>query len=48
MTAATNPRPVHVVRRGVCGIDHCGQPARLYPHGWLCNQHRPQVKAVAP
>ncbi|MFG2236229.1 hypothetical protein ACGFNX_40620 [Streptomyces sp. NPDC048723] len=42
------PRPtasVPAVPRGRCGagggIGACGAPARLYPGGWLCDQHNP-------
>lgn len=34
-----HPRPCHTPR--------CGQPARLYPAGWLCDQHRPAQPAAA-
>lgn len=34
--------PVHApVRRGICQV--CGAQARLYPRGWLCDQHQPSA-----
>ncbi|MGA4867195.1 hypothetical protein ACPB9J_31640 [Streptomyces lavendulocolor] len=39
MTAPSIPLPT----RGICeiGSPRCGQPGRLYPGGWRCEQHRP-------
>jgi hypothetical protein len=44
------PRPVIVlsppsftVKRGTCHSTDCGEPARFYPAGWLCDEHRPNA-----
>jgi hypothetical protein len=39
------PRPA--IRKGHCGhgvTTPCGQPARPYLPGWLCDTHRPHAR----
>lgn len=38
------------VPRGRCGSGRplCDQPARLYPAGWRCDQHRPSSRDLVP
>lgn len=34
--------------RGICLYDGCGATARLYPGGWLCEQHGPPAPPSPP
>lgn len=48
--AASIQAPPHArVVPGRCqaGVTACGAPARLYPAGWLCDEHRPGSRAAA-
>lgn len=38
--------PIVAPTPGICGagVTGCGQPARLYPGGWRCGEHIPNIK----
>ena len=44
------PPPRTPQPRGVCQVPRCPEPepARLYPGGWYCDQHRPQPRPRPP
>jgi len=35
-----------VVKPGICSTPNCGQPGRLYPAGWRCDDHRPGARVA--
>ena len=37
------PPPTYRVVPGRCQAPGCGEAARLYPGGWLCDAHRPRI-----
>lgn len=41
------PRARVVPGRCQAGVNACGAPARFYPAGWLCDEHRPGSRAAA-
>ncbi|GAA2732222.1 hypothetical protein [Streptomyces nogalater] len=42
----TPAEPPRYMRRGKCdtGRPLCGKPARWYPAGWRCDEHRPSSR----
>ncbi|NLG55647.1 MAG: hypothetical protein GX542_08365 [Rhodococcus sp.] len=49
ITASISAPPRARVIPGRCqaGVTACGAPARFYPAGWLCDEHRPGSRAAA-
>ncbi|MDQ0792041.1 hypothetical protein [Streptomyces sp. B1I3] len=45
-TGRLRPPQLRPVVPFVCdaGVTPCGEPARLFPGGWFCQQHKPGTK----